>query len=135
MSRFQRPDLRDWFLIIIGALALLLGYAYGVARVPHGVRTSLSTALTVLPLKAYAAMWGASGLYCILAGVTARRIGGFVVASMMFILWGMLYLLGWFAGDPGRGWVTAAIFAALAAAVYCVSGLVDPSPIIDRRAE
>lgn len=132
---FQRPDLRDWFLIIIGLLALLLGYAYGVAHVPHGVRTSLSTALSVLPLKAYAALWLATGLYCVLAGLTARRIGGFVVASMMFILWGLLYLLGWLAGDPGRGWVTAAIFGALAAAVYCVSGLVDPTPIVDRSAE
>lgn len=131
----QRPDLRDWFLIIIGLLALLLAYAYGVAHVPAGVRTSLSSALTFLPLKAFAGMWAVTGLYCIVAGFTARRIGGFVVASMMFTLWGLLYLLGWLNGDPGRGWVTAALFGGLAAAVYVVSGLVDPTPIVERTPE
>jgi hypothetical protein len=131
----QRPDLRDWFLIVIGLLALLLGYAYGVARVPHGVRTNVYTATRFLPLKAYAVMWAATGTYSVLAGFTARRIGGFTVASGMFTLWGLVYLIGWLNGDPGRGWVTAAIFAALAAAIYCVSGLVDPTPIVGRRGE
>jgi hypothetical protein len=132
---WQRPDLRDWFLILIGILALLLGYAYGVARVPHGVRTSLSTGLSVMPLRGYAALWAAAGAYCIVAGFTARRIGGFTVASFMFTLWGMVYLIGWLHGDPGRGWVTAAIFAGFAGAIYCVSGLVDPTPIVERDAE
>lgn len=129
----QRPDLRDWFLITIGALALLLGYAYGVADVPHGVRTSLSTATTILPLRAYAALWAAVGLYCIASGLTAHRIGGFTVASTMLTLWAIAYLIGWLLGDPGRGWVTAAIFATLAGGVYCVSGLVDPTPIAEAR--
>jgi vacuolar-type H+-ATPase subunit I/STV1 len=129
----QRPDLRDWFLIIFGVLALLLGYAYGVARVPHGVRTSIYTATQILPLKAYAFMWAAAGAYSVAAGLTSRRVGGFTVASAMFTLWGLIYLIGWLNGDPGRGWVTAALFGGLAAAVYCVSGLVDPTPIVERE--
>jgi hypothetical protein len=126
---FQRPDLRDAFLMLIGALSLLLGYAYGVAHIPKNVHTALYTATLILPLKAYAAAWIASGVYCVVAGLSARHIGGFTAAVLMPTVWGAVYMIGWVNGDTGRGWVTACIFWALAGAVYCVSGLVDPTPI------
>lgn len=129
---YQWPDLRDWFLITMGLLSLLFAYAYGVAKVPPNTKTNLSTALEVLPLKVYALMWLATGLYCILAAVTAHRIGGFVVSMFAYTLWGMIYLIGWLHGDPGRGWLSAGVFGTLAGAIYCVSGLVDPSPIVSR---
>jgi len=131
MNRWwQRPDLRDWFLMTIGGLGLLLGYAYAVATIPHSVRTSLSTATEFVPLRVYGVLWLVAGAYCVVSGLALRRIGGFTVATGMFTLWGLAYLIGWLHGDPGRGWVTAALFGGLARAVYCVSGLVDPTPII-----
>jgi hypothetical protein len=127
----QRPDLRDRFLIAFGALGVVLGYGYGVAVVPRGVRNPLSTGLNILPLWAYACMWAAAGLYCIMAGFTRRGVGGFIVGSFMCTLWGLIYLIGWIHGDPGRGWVSAALFGCLAYAVFSVSGCVDPTPIVD----
>lgn len=124
-----RPDRRDGFLVLIGLLSLLLGYAYTVATVPHGVRTSLSTALHLAPLSVYGIAWLACGAACITAALTGWAALGFPIASATPFLWGSLYFVGWLCGDPGRGWVTAAIFYALAGAVYCVAGLIDPRPI------
>jgi len=129
---FGQVDRRDRFLVLIGALALLLGYAYSVAKVPRGVRSSLSTALHIAPLWVYGMAWLAAGVYCIAAAVT-RRVNGFPIASATPTLWGSVYIIGWLHGDPGRGWVTAGIFYALAGAVYCVAGLVDPDPITSRK--
>lgn len=127
----RRPDRRGGFLLLIGALALLLGYAYTVADIPHGVRTSLSTALHLAPLWVFGCGWLLTGLCCIIAALS--RLNGFPVAAGMLTLWGSAYLVGWINGDPGRGWVTAGIFYALAGAVYCVAGLVDPTPITRPR--
>jgi len=127
----QRPDLRDRFLIAFGALGVILGYGYGVAYVPPGVRTPLSTGLSILPLQAYAYMWAAAGLYCVVAGFIRRGIGGFIAGSFMCTLWGLVYAIGWIHGDPGRGWVSASLFGCLAYAVFSVSGCVDPTPIVD----
>lgn len=118
--------------MLIGALSLLLGYAYSVARVPHGVRSSLSTALQLAPLWVYGVAWLLTGVCCVAAALS-RRVNGFPVASGMPTLWGSAYLIGWVHGDPGRGWLTAAIFYVLAGAVYCVAGLVDPDPIATPR--
>jgi hypothetical protein len=126
------PDRRDGFLILIGALSLLLGYAYAISPAPQTMKSAIGTALNFAPLWVYGVAWLAAGGYCLAAGFTDRRIGGFAVAAAMPTLWGSVYLLSWLHGDSGRGWLTAGIFWALAGAVICVSGLVDPSPIAKR---
>jgi hypothetical protein len=128
-SLFHRPDKRDWFLILIGALSLLIGYGYILAATPPSVRNPLTLALKIMPLWVWGAVWVAAGLYCIFAGLTDRRVGGFTIAPAMPIMWGVWYLLGWLDGDAPRGWITTGIFWALAGAVISVAGLTDPRPI------
>ncbi len=127
------PDRRDWFLALIGALALLLGYAYTVVHIPPGVKNPIRVALQLMPLWAWGAAWVAAGAYCILAAFTDRRVGGFTVAPFMPSVWGFAYLVGWINGDADRGWITTGIFWALAGAVYCVAGLIDPAPLLKDR--
>jgi hypothetical protein len=128
---YSRPDRRDAYLILKGMLFLVLGYAYAVARVPGTTRNSLSTATSLLPLHFYGWCWVAAGLYCILAAFS-RRGGGFAVGVFMPSVWGLIYLICWINGDPGRGWVSTAIFWSIAGAMFCASGLIDPTPVLRR---
>lgn len=134
MTRLRRPDRRDGFLILIGALSLLLGYAYVITKVPPNVHTSLSTVTRYVPLHFFAAGWLLAGFFCVTSSLFGKPSNGFAVAMFMPVTWGTAYFVGWCAGDAGRGWITACIFWALAAAVYCVAGLIDPTPVIKRRA-
>jgi hypothetical protein len=126
---FSKPDRRDRFLVLMGAVFVLLGYAYTIVTVPHGVRTPIDTIIGHVPLWAFGIAWLATGVYSVMAGFTDRHIGGFTVAVAMPFLWGAIYLVSWINGDPGRGWVTTGVFWGLSAAVYSVAGLVDPTPI------
>lgn len=133
--RLSRPDRRDGFLIPIGALALLLGYGYSVTRVPVGVHSSLHTATEYVPLWVYGLGWAVTGVVSIVSAYSRRADVGFAAAVFMPTVWGLAYLIGWFHGDSGRGWLTAAIFWALAWAVFSVAALIDPDPILRRRGE
>lgn len=124
-----RPDQRDAYLILKGLLFLFLGYAYAVAHVPPATRNSLSTVTGVLPLHVYGLLWIAAGLYCIAAAFTESKIGGWAVGVFMPSIWGLLYLICWINGDPGRGWVSTGVFWAIAGAMFCASGLIDPVPV------
>jgi hypothetical protein len=130
--RPQRPDRQDGYLILKGVLSLFLGYAYAVATVPASTRNSLSTVTDWVPLHVFGYLWIAAGCYCIASGFSARKVGGFAVGVFMPSIWGLLYLICWLHGDPGRGWVSAGIFWSIAGAMECAAGLIDPKPILRR---
>lgn len=131
--RLQRPDRQDGYLILKGFLHLFLGYAYAVAHVPATTRNSLSTVTDWIPLHFFGYLWIAAGCYCIAAGFSPRKIGGFAVGVFMPSIWGLLYLICWLNGDPGRGWVSTGIFWSIAGAMECAAGLIDPTPILRRN--
>jgi hypothetical protein len=126
----NKPDRRDGYLFLKGALFVFLGYAYAVAHVPSTTRNSLSTVTQYVPLWVFGVLWMAAGTYCITAGFSRRKLDGFAVGVLMPSIWGLLYLICWIHGDPGRGWVSAGIFWAIAGAMYCASGLIDPMPVV-----
>jgi hypothetical protein len=127
------PDRRDWFLVMIGVVWLLLGYAYTLVHIPRGVKVPIRLALEVMPLWAWGVAWVVAGAYCVLAAFTDRKVGGFTVAPMMPTIWGFAYLAGWLHGDADRGWITVAIFWALAAAIMFVARLIDPRAALAPR--
>lgn len=127
------PDRRDWALIMAGILALFVAYAYGVAPVPPSSRNPLNHATAILPLRAFALMWVAAGVYCIGAAFTDHRVGGFAVAGFMPVVWGSLYLICYLLGDPGRGWVATGYFWSFAGYNLLTGGLVDPRTWTGRR--
>lgn len=126
-------DRKDRYLLVKGCMSVFLGYAYAVAHVPQGARNSLSTVTGTFPLSLYGALWICTGVYCIIASLSARRINGWTVGVFTPAVWGALYLVCWFHGDPGRGWVFTGIFWSIAGAMYYASGLVDPGPTLRRN--
>ncbi len=133
-KQLRRPDRRDGFLILIGLLALLLGYSYGIATVTPGVRAALHTVTLYVPLRLLGYLWIATGIFAVVAALTGRGQRGFAAVVFMPSVWASAYLISWISGDVGRGWVNAALFYALAGAVFCVAGLIDPTPVITRPA-
>ena len=123
---------RGVFLILFGAVYLLIGYSYLGVHVTPAVRHALRLALNLAPLTVYAWLWLGSGTVLVLSGLVSpgRKPVGFTVAVVMPVLWAVVYSAAWIAGDIPRGWVQAAIFAALAAAVAVVAGMPEPRDLL-----
>lgn len=133
MRYIRKPDRRDGFLLLIGALSLLLGFAYAISKVPPNVHNSLSAVTRYVPLHYFGALWLLAGFLCISSAFFRRPSNGFAFAAFMPTVWGAAYLYGWLAGEPGRGYITAGIFWALAGAIACVSGLMDADAVVKDR--
>jgi signal transduction histidine kinase len=132
-NRKLSPGRRGGFLLLFGALYVLLGYSYMGSRPTDAVRTSLAVAEQLMPLWGYGLLWMAAGLVALVSGLVfspARDALGFGAAILMPTLWSGTYFLAWLHGDSDRGWVTAVIFAIIAAAVAIVSGMVNPSVLL-----
>jgi hypothetical protein len=77
---------------------------------------------TLLPLSAWAAVWLAVGALCVgFAFARADRLA-FAAASLLKVLWGTLYLLGWALGVIPRGYVAAVLFLGFAGFVQVIAG-------------
>lgn len=129
----QRPGHRGGFLAAWGVVYILIGYSY-LAVPPstlQALRKALRLALNVAPLQVYAWLWIAAGAVGLTAAfvLPGRRAFAFIAAVIMPALWSVVYFAGWADGGVPRGWVQAAIFAALATAVTTVSGMPDPKDL------
>lgn len=134
MATLQRLHVgrRGVFLALFGAVYLLIGYSYlavpkeSLPAVKHGLRL----AVNIAPLQVYGWAWIATGAVAVVSGLftltSTRRPIGFAAAVLMPSLWVVIYLAAWLAGDVPRGWVSAALFALIAAAVAVVAGMTDP---------
>jgi len=128
---------RGAFLILFGAVYALIGYSYlTLSPVSEAaVRRSLHLALNVAPLPAWGWAWLAAGAVAVACGAfcPGRKAGGFATAVVLPALWAVVNLAAWVAGDIPRGWVSAAIYAALAAAVAVIAGMPEPRDLIGGR--
>lgn len=120
---------RGAFLVLFGAVYLLVGYSYLTLSPVSvvAVRRSLHLALNVAPLTVWGWVWIAAGAAAVVCGVfcVGRKGAGFATAVVMPALWAGVYLAGWLNNDIPRGWVSAAIYAALAGGVATVAGMSD----------
>lgn len=128
---------RGAFLILFGVLYALIGYSYltlsPVSEV--AVRHALRLALNVAPLTAWGWAWIAAGATAVACGTfcPGRKTVGFTAAVVLPALWSVVYVAAWLLGDIPRGWVSAAIYAALAAAVAVIAGMPEPRDLIGGR--
>lgn len=131
----RRVGRRGVFLILFGVVYLLLGYSYLGVTVTPVVRQALRLALNVAPLQVYAWAWVTAGAICVVSGLVspARKPIGFTTAVLMPTLWAVVYMAAWVDGDIPRGWVTAVLFAAIAAAVAVVAGMPEPAALRVRQ--
>jgi hypothetical protein len=102
-------------------------YAYSLYDVTPESRSNpgLVFLAALLPLTVWAAAWTAVGLVCaVYAFARADRLA-FAAASLLKVLWGTLYLLGWALGVVPRGYVAAVLFLGFAGFVQVIAGWME----------
>jgi hypothetical protein len=80
----------------------------------------------MFPLGVWAAMWGAVGLLCLAQAFMSSDRVAFAAAMLIKVVWGVVQLIGWFMADLPRGYVSAAVWLALAAFVHVIAGWPEP---------
>lgn len=128
MMRFNGR--RGVFLALFGVVNILLGIAY---ILPSQPTSSVQFLLDLgVPMGWWGAVWMLSGLIAI--GSAFRTPPGadkwgFVALAFVLASGTGVYLLSWVLGY-GRGWLLAAVFAALAGSVWIVSGMMSATTVL-----
>lgn len=110
---------------------------YGVAQLttPQQDLRGLTLLLDVAPLKFWACGWliaGAIAIVCAWAP-PGRDAAAFLALPLVVMPWMASYLVTWLLGEFPRGWVAAAVWAAITVPVLVVAGW--PEPPRRKRAE
>lgn len=119
------------YLALVDAL-----YALSLWRpAPAAQRTPATRFLAeVAPLTGWAALWLVVGVLCFTGALRHRaRPVAYAAAVAIKALWGLVFLLGWLAGEIDRGWVSAVVWLGLAALVAVLAGW--PEPVADTRVD
>lgn len=108
----------------------LLDLLYSVSLFNPPAEAKLSPTLVfighVMPLYAWAGLWAAVGLICLVGAFLKRDRWAFTAAMGLKVLWGGTFLGGWILADLDRGWVSALIWLAMAAWVMIISSWPEP---------
>lgn len=111
--------------------AILLSYGtvwslYGFAQItsPQPDQRGLNLAVQMLPLDVWGGLWITTGLLALAAAFMPQGADwfGFVGLVLIVLPWTLAYLVSWLQGDFPRGWVAAAVWAAIAVPVIVVAG-------------
>lgn len=81
----------------------------------------------IMPLWAWAAMWGVVGVLCLVYAFRKRDQPAFAAAMGLKVLWGSVYVGGQWTGAVERGYVSAVVWLALAALVGLLSTWPEPT--------
>lgn len=124
----RRVGRRGSALLFFGVLDLV--YAWGLAWPDPQSRAtpSLMFVNTVLPLAAWAVLWGFVGLACVYHAFHRYDAFGFRCAIGIKMIWGGVSFIGWALAGVPRGYVTAAIWYGLAGLVWIIAGWREPEP-------
>lgn len=96
---------------------------------PTPLSPSLIWPARVMPLQAWACVWGVVGLLCLAYAFVDRDAGGYVAAVAVKVCWGLISLFGWMAGVNRYGWLAAVFWLVFAVFVYLIAGGIPrPAP-------
>jgi hypothetical protein len=116
-----------------GSVLLFFGFldvVYGVSLWKPPAESEQSSTLLfikgVAPLWAWATLWGLVGVGLLVGAFQRVDRWAFAVGVALKILWGLTFLLGWMFVNLDRGWVSAAIWLALAVMLYVISTWPEP---------
>lgn len=121
---------RGSFLLPLGVIHVGLGASYVFPETTASVARSLGFLGALgIPVWVAGLPWIASGIAAVAAAFVKSPPGrdgwGFQALVSIETAWALVFGLSWVIGDHPRGWVWSLVFAALAWAVYTVSGMVD----------
>ncbi|MET8826122.1 hypothetical protein ABZX40_13700 [Streptomyces sp. NPDC004610] len=116
-----------------GAILLSYGtvwalYGYGQLISPQPDQRGLTLAVQLLPLEVWGWLWMVSGIIAVAAAWMPQGVDwpGFLALPLIVLPWMASYLASWLQGDFPRGWVAAAVWAAIAVPVLVVAGWREP---------
>lgn len=113
---------RGRVLLFFGCLDLI--YAFSLSAPGASARTApfFRWLASIMPLWAWAVLWGGAGVICLWQALRRRDQVGFAAAICLKVCWGLVSLGGWLFGGVDRGYVSAAIWLGLAWFVWTISG-------------
>lgn len=129
----RRLGRRGAVLGALGTVWALYGFGQLIEPVPSTV--SLRLALWMAPLDVWMWAWIGAGVTAVACAWLSRPADwpGFVALYVLAVPWGLSNLMSWQPfGDNPRGWVGAAIWAALVAVISVVAGWDEPSRGVER---
>ena len=128
MSHHVPVTRRGGFLLLIGSIYAVVGFAYATPAVPTG-NTDRNSAYTLAEHFGSLALWGAlwclSGLCACIAAFYPKEHDqwGFLVLVGWSVFWGLMACGSTIVYGAERGWVAGAIWLTFAGACGIVSGM------------
>lgn len=111
-------------------LALVdFAYCFGLAT-PNAALTRVNPTYrylgSVLPLWAWATMWGAVGLLCLIYAFKRHDTPAFAAAMLLKVLWGLMFLGGWLFVGLDRGYISTVVWLGFAAFIGVIATWPEP---------
>lgn len=103
-------------------------YCAGLLTVPQPLTPFYAWMAGVMPLAAWAAVWGGVALVCLWYAFRVHDTAAFMAAVGLKVAWGMLSFFGWAYGHVDRGWITAVVWLMFAAFVFLIAGGIPAAP-------
>ncbi|MEU5976400.1 hypothetical protein [Streptomyces sp. NPDC047315] len=122
----SRLGRRGAYLVCLGTVWVLYGAGLLVQPVPD--TRGLRHVLALAPMDVWAWCWIVAGVVAVVAAwkPTGRDWPGFAALTVMLVLWALSYAAAWAGGEYSRGWIAAAIWAAVGAGCAVVAGWPEP---------
>ncbi|MFG3585148.1 hypothetical protein [Streptomyces sp. NPDC047990] len=126
---------RGAFLLPYGTVWTLYGYAQLVSPQPD--QRGLTLATQIMSLHVWGWLWIAAGLTAVVSAWLPQGADwvGFLTLPLIVLPWMLSYLTAWLQGDFPRGWVSAAVWTAIAVPVLVVAGWREPPRVKRVRVE
>ncbi|QYC37796.1 Sensor protein FixL [Nonomuraea coxensis DSM 45129] len=108
----RRIGRRGASLIFVGLLSLVIGASLVFAGPDARALPAFTILATLVPLPAWAAVWFAVGVLCLVQACMRSDRVAFAAATALLLMYGLIFLSSTFTGQNPRGWVTGAVWLA-----------------------
>lgn len=117
---------RGAILLSYGTVWSLFGYGQLISPLPP--QPGLTLALQMMSLDAWGWLWITAGVIALVSAWLPQGVDwpGFLALPLIVLPWMLSYFVSWLQGDFPRGWVAAAVWAAIAVPVLVVAGWREP---------
>jgi hypothetical protein len=122
----RRVGFRGSALLFFALLDLIYGFSLVAPSREARQSATLRLVADIAPLWAWAALWTFVGLVCLGQAFRRRDQVAFTMAIGIKVLWGLTMLGGWLLAGLDRGYVSAAVWLALAALVGIIGAWPEP---------